>query len=178
MSRTPDSAQADSLVPAVTIRLPAPQNAKTLPKPPADVSFSKFVVYPQASETLQDLRAALNEWAGGYWLGPYSFRIPASGSTSGERGAVLGKGKENVEIREGEKLSDWLEVGDVFSHVEGKGERILDVVRGEFCAAGAAVYLLAYRTILRVGRAAADYSSERVHAPYGYDGCAVVYHWS
>lgn len=153
----------DSLVPAVTIRLPAPQNSKTLPKPPADVSFSTFVVYPQPNETLQDLRAALNEWAGGYWLGPYSFRIPAPSSTDGERGQVLGTGKENVEIREGEKLSDWLEVGDVFGHIEGKGERVLDVVRGK--CSHSLILLLSIRTLLRVRCPSTNHSPERVHPP-------------
>ena len=49
------------------------------------------------------------------------------------RGKLLGKGKEGIEVREGERLSDWFEVGEVFGHLEGKDdERVLVVQRGEF----------------------------------------------
>ena len=45
----------------------------------------------------------------------------------------MGKGKEGIEVREGERLSDWFEVGEVFGHLEGKDdERVLVVQRGEF----------------------------------------------
>ena len=48
------------------------------------------------------------------------------------RGKLLGKGKEGIEVREGERLSDWFEVGEVFGHLEGKDdERVLVVQRGE-----------------------------------------------
>jgi protein TIF31 len=98
---------------------------------------STFIIHPQPTETIQDIRAALLEWTGGYWLGPYSLRIPVKGGKSSaaeneQRGKLLGKGKEGVEIREGEKLSDWFEVGEVFAHLDGKeDERVLVVQRGE-----------------------------------------------
>jgi len=79
-------------------------------------------------------------------LGPYSLRIPPSkkSATSNNdkqedvdttRGRLLGKGKEGVEIREGEKLSDWFEMGEVFGHLEGKDdERVLIVQRGQLAS--------------------------------------------
>lgn len=81
----------------------------------------------------------LVEWTGGYWLGPYSLRIPGKSAGKGEkaeeaegRGRLLGKGKEGVEIREGERLSDWVEMGEVFGHLEGSDEeRVLIVQRGQ-----------------------------------------------
>lgn len=44
---------------------------------------------------------------------------------------MLGKGKDGVVVREGGRLSEWLEVGDVFGHEDG-GERVLEVLRGGF----------------------------------------------
>jgi protein TIF31 len=79
----------------------------------------------------------VNDWVGGYWLGPYSLRIPGKGGkanrTAQHEGDVglLTKGKDGVVVREGERLSEWLEVGDVFGHVEERGEKVLEVVRGE-----------------------------------------------
>jgi len=66
----------------------------------------------------------------GYWLGPFSFRLPVpKGAT---RGDVVNKGREALEIKLGEKLSDFIEVGEVFGG-EGRedAEKILEVVRGE-----------------------------------------------
>ena len=136
----------DEKVKPVTIRLPTPTYAQTLPKTGGDKKQptpSTFIIHPQPSETIQDIRAILVEWTGGYWLGPYSLRIPPSkkSATSNNdkqedvdttRGRLLGKGKEGVEIREGEKLSDWFEMGEVFGHLEGKDdERVLIVQRGQ-----------------------------------------------
>ena len=128
----------------VIIRLPTPSYPQTLPKTGEKKQTptpSTFVIHPQPGETIQDIRATLLEWTGGYWLGPYSLRIPRakkSGSKDEKdqdlagRGRLLGKGKEGVEIREGEKLSDWFEMGEVFGHLEGTDvERVLVVQRGE-----------------------------------------------
>jgi protein TIF31 len=90
---------------------------------------------PQPHETVQELKLAINEWVGGYWLGPYSLRIPVAKENVNSDGGptpVLGKNKEGVEVRAGEKLSEWIEVGDVFAHVEEDGERLLEVAMGEF----------------------------------------------
>jgi len=66
----------------------------------------------------------------GYWLGPFSFRLPVSKGAT--RGDVVNKGREALEIKLGEKLSDFIEVGEVFGG-EGRedGEKVLEVVRGE-----------------------------------------------
>lgn len=47
-----------------------------------------------------------------------------------ERGKSLGKGRDGAEVREGERLSEWLEVGDVFGHLGEGEERVLEVVKG------------------------------------------------
>lgn len=68
----------------------------------------------------------MSEWVGGYWLGPFSLRL------TGERSAEpLGQSKDGIEIFAGEKLSDWIEVGEVFEHVAEGGERVLEAVKGE-----------------------------------------------
>ncbi|KAK4689464.1 protein TIF31, partial [Tremellales sp. Uapishka_1] len=113
----------------VVVRLPTPSNSRTLPKPVVPESYASLTLLPQASETIQDLKLAINEWVGGYWLGPYSLRFPIKNKSATGRGEVLGKGRDGIEIREGEKLSEWLEVGDVFGHCESGAERILEVVR-------------------------------------------------
>lgn len=135
----------------VIIRLPTPAYPQTLPKTGEKKQTptpSTFVIHPQPGETIQDIRATLLEWTGGYWLGPYSLRIPRakqSGSKDEKdqdlagRGRLLGKGKEGVEIREGEKLSDWFEMGEVFGHLEGTDEeRVLVVQRGKSGSRGRA----------------------------------------
>lgn len=124
----------------MTIHLPSPSHARTLPKKssPKEV-FHTLQLVPQPHESVQELKLAINEWVGGYWLGPYSLRIPsgksgANGHAEGEAeqgNVLLSKAKEGIEVRAGEKLSEWLEVGDVFSHVKEGQERVLEVVRGE-----------------------------------------------
>ncbi|KAJ9118180.1 hypothetical protein QFC22_004084 [Naganishia vaughanmartiniae] len=82
---------------------------------------STFLIHPQPGETIQDIRAVLAEWTGGYWLGPYSLRLKPAGQDEKEedgRGKVVGVGKEGTEIRQGERLSDWLELSEVFAHLD------------------------------------------------------------
>jgi protein TIF31 len=68
----------------------------------------------------------VNEWVGGYWLGPYSLRIPkGKGRKSSQEGE-----QEAAQVGEGDRLSEWLEVGDVFAGFEDNEERVLEVVRG------------------------------------------------
>lgn len=118
-------------VPQVTVRLPTPSHSRTLPKRTPSESFTTLTLLPQPHETVQELKLAINEWVGGYWLGPYSLRIPATkGQANGHDDTPsLSKTKEGVDVRAGEKLSEWIEVGDLFAHVEEDGERILEVVR-------------------------------------------------
>jgi protein TIF31 len=114
-------------VPAVIVRLPKPNTARTLPKPTGDESYSQLTLLSQPSETVQELKLAVSEWVGGYWLGPYSLRLP------GQTAEALSQSREGVDIRAGEKLSEWLEVGDVFAHLaEGDDERALEVVMGRY----------------------------------------------
>lgn len=126
---TPDSS---SPVAQVTIHLPSPTHARTLPKRTPAESYISLAVLPQPHETVQELKLAINEWVGGYWLGPYSLRLPMpKGAVNGDGpGALLGKGKDGAEVRAGEKLSEWMEVGDVFAHAGEGDERVLEVVRG------------------------------------------------
>jgi protein TIF31 len=116
----------------VTIRLPSPSHAQTLPPLPNATATSKssksvptypstLTIHPQPSETIQDIRATIAEWPGGYWLGPYSLRLSGEGIREGAE-TLLSVAKEGLEIRAGEKLSDWLEVGEVFSHLEKSDE--------------------------------------------------------
>ncbi|KAJ9091576.1 hypothetical protein QFC19_009032 [Naganishia cerealis] len=120
--------------PPVTIRLPAPACPQTLPRA-ADgktATPSSFLIHPQPGETVQDVRAVLAEWTGGYWLGPYSLRLaPAVTPEEDGRGKLLGVGKEGTEIRQGERLSDWLDLAEVFAHLEStpEAERVLYVQR-------------------------------------------------
>lgn len=112
-------------VPPIVVHLPKPTNSRTLPKTTGEESFSKLTLYSQSVETVQELKIAVGDWLGGYWLGPYSLRLP------GSQADVLSTAKDGAEIRAGEKLSEWLEVGDVFAHLpEGEGERELEVVNG------------------------------------------------
>lgn len=67
----------------------------------------------------------MSEWVGGYWLGPHSLRLPGKGDD------VLSVSKDGIEIRAGDKLSEFLEVGDVFAHLPEDGDRALEVVNGE-----------------------------------------------
>ncbi|KLT45006.1 hypothetical protein CC85DRAFT_255915 [Cutaneotrichosporon oleaginosum] len=109
-------------LPPVAVHLPTPKNARTLPKPQEGESFSKLSLYSQPSETVQEIKLAVSEWVGGYWLGPHSLRLPGKGED------VLSTSKDGIEIRAGDKLSDFLELADVFAHLPEDGERTLDVV--------------------------------------------------
>lgn len=113
---------AHHTVPAVAVSLPTPKNARTLPKPQEGESFSKLSLYSQPSETVQELKLAVSEWVGGYWLGPHSLRLPGKGDE------VLSTSRDGIEIRAGDKLSEFLELADVFAHLAEDGERSLDVV--------------------------------------------------
>jgi protein TIF31 len=131
---------SDPVVHSVVVHLPSPSHSRTLPKKSSpDEVFHTITLLPQSHETVQELKLAINEWIGGYWLGPYSLRIPAAkpagnGHAEGaksEADAQLGKAREGVDVRAGAKLSEWLEVGELFSHVQEGEERVLEVVRGE-----------------------------------------------
>jgi protein TIF31 len=118
-------------VPPVIVRIPAPSHSRTLPKRSPAEDYSTLTLLPQANETVQELKLAINDWVGSYWLGPYSLRLPKRGEANGDgRGKALGKGRDGAEVREGERLSEWLEVGDVFAHLSEGQERVLEVSRG------------------------------------------------
>lgn len=113
-------------MPPLFVRLPKPNSARTLPKTTGQENYSGLTLYSQPSETVQDLKLVVSESICGYWLGPYSLRLPGQGSEA------LSQSKDGVDIVPGEKLSEWLEVGDVFAHVAEGDERSLEVVKGEF----------------------------------------------
>jgi len=56
--------------------------------------------------------------------------LPITGKTRAERPKVGVLEGGEIVVKEGERLSDWLEVGDVFWGFEDGEERILEVVRG------------------------------------------------
>lgn len=120
------SCSIDISVPPVYVRLPKPNSSRTLPKATGTENYSSLTLYSQPSETVQDLKLAVSEWIGGYWLGPYSLRLP------GQPAEALSQSKDGVDIHAGEKLSEWLEIGDVFAHVAEEGDRSLEVVKGEW----------------------------------------------
>lgn len=140
---------ANLTVTPILVRLPSPSHSRTLPAAQgkdAKDAYTSLTLIPQPHESVQELKLAINEWIGGYWLGPYSLRIPKSrqmnghaeeGSSSSSSDVLFAKAKEGIEIRAGEKLSEWLEVGDLFSHLKDGEERVLEVVRGE---SGEALY--------------------------------------
>lgn len=123
------SAHCIIIVRPVLIRLPAPTHPRTLPKPKAD--YSTLTLLPQPHETIQELKLAVNESLGGYWIGPYALRIPLStAKMNGHVEKERVKGDVKVEIRAGERLSEWAEVGDVFGDFGEDEERVLEVARG------------------------------------------------
>jgi protein TIF31 len=113
-------------VPLVKINLPAPSHARTTPKS----TPRTLNLLPQSHETLQELKLAINESIAGYWLGPYSLRLPVTGKTRAERPKVENQEGGEIVVKEGERLSEWLEVGDIFYGYEDGEERTLDIVRG------------------------------------------------
>ena len=94
--------------------------------------MNTLTLLPQAHETIQELKLAVNEWVGGYWLGPYSLRIPQGKGRKGDQAESQEAGRETVQVGEGDRLSEWLEVGDVFAGFEESDERVLEVVRGVY----------------------------------------------
>ncbi|WRT64420.1 uncharacterized protein IL334_001352 [Kwoniella shivajii] len=138
--------QAEAVtLPPVTIRFPSPTCSRTIPKPKdSSEAQDRLTIYPQPSETMQDLKLLINDWVGAYWLGPYSLRLPFVKGDDG-RGKVFSKKQDLSEIRAGEKLNEWLEVQDAFAHLEEDGERLLEVVKepyGEFTARQSVLRLL------------------------------------
>lgn len=107
-------------VPPVTIRIPAPAHGRTLPKRTPAEDYSTFQIYSQNQESIQDLKLTLNEWVGGYWLGPYALRLPREKQVDGE---VEGMAKD------GRSLSDYLELQEVFG--SNDQPRVLEVAKGE-----------------------------------------------
>jgi len=61
----------------------------------------------------------LNEWVGGYWLGPYALRLPRDSSASTEEGGMA---------KEGQSLSDYLEISEVFG--ANNQSRVLEIAKG------------------------------------------------
>ncbi|WVR06124.1 hypothetical protein IAU60_003154 [Kwoniella sp. DSM 27419] len=119
-------ASADLVVTPLTVRIPIPTCARTIPKSKDSEPRDRLTIYPQPNETIQDLKLLINDWVGAYWLGPYSLRLPYTKGEDG-RGQVHSKKQDLTEVRAGEKLNDWLEVQDAFAHVEGEQERVLEV---------------------------------------------------
>ena len=126
----------ESLISAVEIHIISPSHSRTLPSgTDSNNSFQTLALLPQSHETIQELKLAVNEYVGGYWLGPYSLRIPNGHGSNvqvteeADRSGVKTVGV--VDVKEGEKLSDWLEVGHVFKGFEPGQKRLLEVCRGE-----------------------------------------------
>jgi protein TIF31 len=106
-------------VPPVTIRVPSPAHGRTLPKRTPAEDYSQFQIYAQNHESIQDLKLTLNEWVGGYWLGPYALRLPRDSSASTEDGGMA---------KEGQTLSDYLEIQEVFG--ANDQPRTLEIAKG------------------------------------------------
>lgn len=123
-SYQPDTG-SDHVVPPVTIRLPAPAHGRTLPKRTPAEDYTTFTLYPQNHDTIQELKLAVNEWVGGYWLGPYALRLPKQTKVNGHAGDEEG----GVAVKAGEILSEYLEVREVFG--DSQEDRVLEVIKGE-----------------------------------------------
>ncbi|KAK8866181.1 hypothetical protein IAR55_001332 [Kwoniella newhampshirensis] len=132
-------------LPPVTVRIPSPSCPRTVPKSQDSTEpRNRLTLYPQPTETIQDLKILINDWAGAYWLGPYSLRLPFVVAEDG-RGKVFSKKQDLSEIRAGERLNEWLEVQDAFAHLEDDQERVLEIVKepyGEFTARQSVLRLL------------------------------------
>lgn len=121
-----------NIVPPVTIRIPSPTCARTVPRPKDSTEpLDSITLYPQPQETIQDIKLLINDWVGAYWLGPYSLQLPFVKGEDG-RGKIYSKKKDFSEVRAGEKLNEWLEVQDAFEHLQEGEERVLEAVRGVF----------------------------------------------
>ncbi|WWC86535.1 uncharacterized protein L201_001412 [Kwoniella dendrophila CBS 6074] len=132
-------------LPPVTIRFPSPTCSRTVPKSKdSSEPRDRLTIYPQPTETIQDIKLLINDWVGAYWLGPYSLRLAFVKGDDG-RGKVYTKKEDLSEVRAGEKLNEWFEIQDVFGHLEDDAERSLEVVRepyGEFTARQSVIRLL------------------------------------
>lgn len=121
----------------VTIRLPAPTNSTALipvltPEGKKAPPPSSLTVQISSADIVQELRLQVQDSPAGYWLGPFSFRLPVGeGETKGQ---LVNKGRDNLEVRLGDKLSDFYELGEVFGG-EGREdkERVLEVHPGPSC---------------------------------------------
>ncbi|WWC66122.1 uncharacterized protein I206_100022 [Kwoniella pini CBS 10737] len=137
--------QEVATLPPVTIRFPTPTCPRTIPKSKdSSETRDRLTIFPQPSETVQDIKLLINDWVGAYWLGPYSLRLPFVKGEDG-RGIVFTKKEDLSEIRAGEKLNEWLEVQDAFAHLDEDSQRTLEVVRepyGEFTARQSVLRLL------------------------------------
>lgn len=123
--------EAAVAVPPVIIQIVSPTSSRALPK--TSEPLNTLTLLPQSHETVQELKLAVNEWVGGYWLGPYSLRIPkGKGKKETSESQSKASSKDGVQVAqtgEGDRLSEWLEVGDVFAGYEEADERVLEVVR-------------------------------------------------
>ncbi|KIR50673.1 protein TIF31 [Cryptococcus gattii Ru294] len=132
-------------LPPVTIRIPSPTCARTVPRPKDSTEpLDSITLYPQPQETIQDIKLLINDWVGAYWLGPYSLQLPFVKGEDG-RGKIYSKKKDFSEVRAGEKLNEWLEVQDAFEHLQEGEERVLEAVRepyGELSARQSIIRLL------------------------------------
>ena len=142
----------------VTILLPSPTNSSTyLPAPATEGESTptKIVIHTASMEVLQDLRMQVQESPYGYWLGPFSFRLPVTEGAN--KGDVVNKGREALEVRLGEKLSDFIEVGEVFGG-EGReaADKVLEVVREPFSETDARTQVLRLKEYLATGSDAQD----------------------
>ncbi|RXK38905.1 hypothetical protein M231_03854 [Tremella mesenterica] len=109
----------------VIVRLPAPNHPRTLPKAASVDQFSELRCEVQPYESIQDVKQTINDWVGGYWLGPYSLRLRKQQHT-GQDGHL---GSESTDPEVNERLSDWTEVGNIFGPNDGSEGYILDVLR-------------------------------------------------
>ena len=135
----------------VEIRIVRPTHTRTLPHRPDSNVFQTLTLLPQTHETIQELKLAVNEYVGGYWLGPYSLRVPAGEARKVGAAESASKPQDGVaDIKEGDKLSDWLEVGHVFDGYAATDKRVLEVHRGELRSSRDRFSNLLSRAIFRV----------------------------
>jgi protein TIF31 len=90
------------------------------------VDYSIFETEAQNQESIQDLKMILNESVSGYWLGPYSLRLPRETKGSDDK---VERTAEDGMPKEGQTLSEYLELGEVFGTNEQP--RVLEVAKGE-----------------------------------------------
>ncbi|WVQ82466.1 hypothetical protein IAT38_004595 [Cryptococcus sp. DSM 104549] len=131
-------------LPSLTIRFPKPTCGRTVPKAKDAEPLDSITFTPQPTDSVQEIKLQVNDWVGAYWLGPYSLRLPFVKGEDG-RGKLYAKKKDFSEVRAGEKLNEWMELGEAFEHLEEGEERVLEAVRepyGEFSARQSVLRLL------------------------------------